>query len=116
MKAEKRRHPRFCPSGILADIYLTQHDIGEDIHMQGCLIDMSYSGIRIKLPAAMPEKVNQSQIKITLTLPNSNLTCCIKGEIRHIGASTEVGLHYAEQHKEQDVDEFMFECIRNIKR
>ena len=78
------------------------------------MLDMSYSGIRIKLTSAMPDNLTDSDVKISLKLPNSDVSCIIKGHIRHISESTELGLQYASHHKEGDVDQFMFECVRKV--
>lgn len=78
------------------------------------MVDMSYSGIRIRLLSEMPQNLPDSNVKIVLTLPSSGICCTIKGSIRHINADSEVGLHYSDYHKENEVDAFMFECVKHM--
>jgi len=114
MKTDKRTHPRLSLKGVHANITISSALSEDNIHLEGNMVDMSYSGIRIKLLSEMPQNLPDSNVKIVLTLPNSDVSCTIKGAIRHINNNAEVGLHYREHHKEDDVDAFMFECVKHI--
>lgn len=116
---DKRKYPRFSLKGVHANIMISNPADDSSICLEGSMVDMSYSGIRIKLNAAMPQhlpagNVKSSNVKIILTLPNSGMCCTIKGAIRHINTASEVGLHYSDYHKENEVDAFMFECIKHV--
>ena len=115
MSKNNRRHVRFNPKGLMATITIYQPLIDEDIHLQGNVIDMSYSGIRIKLLSAMPADISQSKIKIAVTMPKSGIAITIKGSIRHFNEEAEYGMHYSEDHNEHAVDDFMFECIKTAE-
>ena len=116
---DKRKYPRFSLKGVHANIMISNPADDSSICLEGSMVDMSYSGIRIKLNAAMPQhlpagNVKSSNVKIILTLPSSGMCCTIKGAIRHINTESEVGLHYSDYHKENEVDAFMFECIKHV--
>ncbi|MEQ3639035.1 MAG: PilZ domain-containing protein [Alteromonas sp.] len=118
--SDKRKYPRFSLKGVHANIMISNPANDTSICLEGSMVDMSYSGIRIKLDAAMPEllpacNVKSSKVKIILTLPSSGMCCTIKGAIRHINTESEVGLHYSDYHKENEVDAFMFECIKHVE-
>ena len=112
MPIDNRRHVRFNPKGLKATITIYQPLVNEDIHLQGRVIDMSYSGIRIKLLSAMPADLSESKIKIALIMPKSGMSITIKGSIRHFNEQAEYGMSYSEDHSEHAVDDFMFECIK----
>lgn len=111
---DKRKHPRFYPKDVHAAIVISNPENEDRIYLEGNMLDMSYSGVRIKLSSAMPQNLPDSNVKIVLTMPNSGVCCTIKGAIRHINDQSDFGLHYADHHDEQDVDAFMFECIKHI--
>ncbi len=112
MEAEKRRHPRFNPKGITASICIIPPSPDEEVSLQGTIVDMSYSGVKIKLSSAMPEDLPKSKIRIDLTLPESGIPFTINGVIKHISEPSECGFHYSEHHSEDEVDELMFECVK----
>ena len=112
MSKESRRHVRFNPKGLKATITICQPLINEDLHLQGDVIDMSYSGIKIKLLSAMPSDLPESKIIIVVTMPKSGISITIKGSIRHFNEEAEYGMHYSEDQNEHAVDDFMFECIK----
>jgi hypothetical protein len=114
MNTDKRQHPRLSLKGVHANITISNALSEDSIHLEGDMVDMSYSGIRIKLLSEMPQNLPASNVKIVLTLPNSDISCTIKGAIRHISNNAEVGMHYRDYHKEDDVDAFMFECVKHI--
>ena len=112
MEAEQRKHPRFNPKGLTAKIDLISLSSDEVLHLKGTIVDMSYSGIKIKLSADMPVEISESKIKIHLTLPDTNIPVTINGVIKHKSKQSEFGLHYSEHHSEDEVDHLMFECIK----
>jgi hypothetical protein len=115
MSKDNRRHVRFNPKGLKATITIYQPLVDEDIHLQGSIIDLSYSGIRIKLLSAIPADLPESKIKIAVTMPKSGISITIKGSIRHFNEEAEYGVHYSEDHNEHTVDDFMFECIKTTE-
>jgi hypothetical protein len=114
MSADNRRHFRFCPEGLKAEIALIDLQTNKQVHLQGQVVDMSYSGIRIKLSSPMPANMPESQVKITVTMPKSGMTVNIKGSVRHMSQQAEYGVGYSHDHSEQEVDAFMFECIKTL--
>ncbi len=114
MEFEKRRHPRFSPIGLTATIDLSPVSSDEEIHLQGTVIDLSYSGIKIKLFSEMPEELPKSKIKIYLTIPDTGIQVTINGMVKHVNNKSEYGLKYSEQNAEQEVDALMFECIKSV--
>lgn len=112
MKIDLRNHPRFKPEALDADITITPPEPDEIIHLQGNVIDMSYSGIKIKLFSAIPNDIPESQIKIKLMLPELNVPATINGVIKHLNSDAECGIGYDDNLSENEIDDLMFECIK----
>ncbi|MCP4271934.1 MAG: PilZ domain-containing protein [Gammaproteobacteria bacterium] len=112
MEAEQRKHPRFNPKGLVVTIDLMPLSSEEHLYLEGTIIDMSYSGIKIRLSSEMPAQVPESKIKIHLTLPDSDIPVTINGVIKHKSEKSEFGLHYSDHHSEDQVDNLMFECVK----
>jgi len=113
MIQEKRKYPRFNPRGLVANISLILPSNNKEVNLSGTIIDMSYSGFKIKLDSALPVDAAESKLRVQLTLPDSNLPITISGVIKHFNHHSECGLHYANHHDESDVDDLMFECIKS---
>ncbi|MFT6898782.1 MAG: hypothetical protein ACJA13_003209 [Paraglaciecola sp.] len=109
---EKRKHVRFEPTGLLAIITIYPPFPHEKILLQGVVLDMSGSGIRIKLFSAMPTDIPESKMEINLTLPKSAFPIAIKGVIRHVNPQSEIGFKFADDNEKQEVDDLLFECIK----
>jgi hypothetical protein len=109
---ENRKHVRFEPKGLLAIITISPPYPHEKILLQGLVVDMSCSGIRIKLFTAMPADIPESKVEIHLNVPESAFPIAIKGVIRHVNLDSEWGLKFAENHPKQEVDDLLFECIK----
>ncbi len=73
---------------------------------------MSYSGIKIKLPAAMSENIPQSKSRIDIKIQGSGIPITIRGVIKHWKDDSVFGLHYSHEHPENEVGDLMFECIK----
>lgn len=112
MDTDKRKHPRFSPNGLEANINIDLPPPGGEINLEGTVIDMSYTGVKIKLNHPFNTNISESQILINLTLPESGVPVSIRGVIKHISPEAEYGLQYSEMHSEQNVDDLMFECIK----
>ncbi len=112
MSSDNRRHVRYNPKGLKATIIIYQPLVNENIHLQGDVINMSNSGIKIKLLSAMPTDICESKIIIAVTMPKSGIPITIKGSIRHFNEEAEYGMRYLEDQNEHAVDDFMFECIK----
>jgi hypothetical protein len=109
---EKRKHERFEHKGVLANIIIYQASPLEKISLQGVVVDMSYSGIKIKLFSAIPTDIGESKMEIHLTLPKSALPIAIKGVIRHVNPRSEMGFKFAEDQAKQEIDDLFFECVK----
>jgi c-di-GMP-binding flagellar brake protein YcgR len=112
MSADRRKHVRIQAKDIQAAIILTDEH-GLEAEMLGELLDMSYSGVRIKLREPMPADLPDGNISIVLTMPESGIKAKIKGFLRHTIEPSHLGLEYVDEHHEHSVDEFLFECIRH---
>ena len=112
MDTDKRKHLRFNPQGLSANITIEPPLPDDEIILQGTVVDMSYSGIKIKLSAAMPENIPESNIRIDMKMPESGIPITIRGSIKHWNEQSECGLHYSVDHPENEVDDLMFECIK----
>jgi len=112
---DKRKHVRFEPKSILANITLYPASLHEEILLQGVVVDMSYSGIKIKLFSAIPADIGESKMEIHLTLPKSTLPIAIKGMIRHVNPHSEMGFKFAEDSAKQEIDDLLFECVKMTK-
>jgi hypothetical protein len=112
METEKRIHPRFCPNGLNATITLVPPAPNKELILEGTIIDMSYSGIKIKLKSPINSDLSESEIKINFIIPESGLPVSIHGVIKHLNDHSECGLQYSAQHTENKIDDVMFECIK----
>ena len=112
MEADKRIHQRFNPEGLAAHIIIDPPPPDEAIIIDGLVVDMSYSGIKIKLKQPFMQDVEEAELRISIVLPESGVTVSIHGLIKHVQAQHEFGLQYAERHTEDELDNLMFECVK----
>jgi len=111
MDTDNRRHPRFNPAGLIADITIEPNSLEKKLTLKGTVIDMSYSGIKIKLNTPISNDIPESEILINITMPESGVPITIHGIIKHYTKHSECGFQYTKS-KEQNVDNLMFECIK----
>lgn len=112
MEADKRSHKRFNPEGIVAHIIIDPPPPDDEIVIDGVVVDMSYSGIKIKLNQPLVHEIKEAELRISITLPESGVSVSIHGMIRHIQEMHQCGLQYAQQHTEDELDSLMFECVK----
>ena len=62
----------------------------------------------------MPDDIPKSKITITVTMPKSGLPVIIKGIIKRLDNQSECGIQYFKEHPNEEVDNLLFECIKNI--
>ena len=115
MTTDNRSQPRFNPEGLIAKITISPPPPLGTIILEGKIINISYTGIKIKLTAAMPTDIPESKMKINLTLPGSEIPIVIHGIIKHWNEGTEYGISYAQQDNENDIENLMFECIKLVE-
>jgi len=113
--SEKRKHVRFEPKGVLANIIISPPSPHNIILLQGVVVDISYSGIKIKLSCAIPVNIPPSKIKINLILHKLAFPIVIKGLIRYVNPWFEMGFKFAEDNAKHEIDDLLFECIKMIK-
>lgn len=113
MENNRRKHSRFEPGNLSAIINLTQASSHEDIIIEGKVINLSYTGIKIKLKKAVPNNILLNKIKINLILPQSGIPISIHGAIKHFTGNTVCGMQFSENHPEHEVDGLMLECIKS---
>ena len=110
MSSERRNHPRLILDGLLTSKVANQSLNKENVII-GDIIDISYSGIRVKLKKPLTAKIND-HIVISLTLPECGTPLTIHGNLKHQDSATEFGLHYIDNHPDTSVDDLLFECIK----
>jgi c-di-GMP-binding flagellar brake protein YcgR len=113
MEAERRQSPRFNPEGLKASIFLDAPD-QDTINMEGKVIDISHTGVKIKLKEPMPISVDR-KIRIEFLLPESGIPFSISGVLKHHNSAGEMGLHYMDCPVVEALDNFIFECIKLAK-
>ncbi|RLA22659.1 MAG: PilZ domain-containing protein [Gammaproteobacteria bacterium] len=111
MYAEKRLHPRVKPKNLTAHITINRPP-DETLAMDGTVVDLSYSGIKIKLSTPLIAEIND-QITINLQLPKSGIPIRIHGVVVHRRSAIECGLHFVDQPPRQAIDDLMFECVKH---
>ncbi len=109
MKTERRDHQRVKTSSIPADIF-PMHPTEQEVALSGEIIDISRTGIRIRLDKALGKVVNEN-LKITMKLPDTGAPFTVHGKLKHQHSDTEYGVHYIQQ-VEGSIDDLLFECIQ----
>lgn len=109
MSAEKRQHRRIIPNGLKANILVNQR-ADEEMALNGEILDISLTGIRIKLKEPLHNPDN-GKVKITLILPESGAPFTVHGILKHQPSNSEYGVHYT-NHAQGSIDDLMFECVK----
>jgi len=109
MKPERRRHLRSKPQNIKANI-LALNSSEPEISLSGEILDISRTGIRIKLSKPLGKSVNDN-LKITMVLPDSGIPFTVHGTLKHLHSDTEYGVHVT-HHVDGSVDDLLFECVK----
>jgi hypothetical protein len=112
MTIDKRKHARIKPDDLSAVITISPPAPDNQITLKGLVLDMSASGIKIKLFSAMPANIPKSKIKIDMVMPKSGLPITIKGIIKRLDNQSECGIKYHQEHPDKTLDNLMFECIK----
>jgi len=109
MKTERRRHRREKPQNIQANIFAL-HPTEPEIPLSGEILDISRTGIRIKLSKPLGKDVNDN-LKITMVLPDSGIPFTVHGTLKHLHSDTEYGVHVT-HHVDGSIDDLLFECVK----
>jgi PilZ domain len=113
MTASDRRHsPRFNPKGLKANIVLESSP--DMMNLEGEVVDISLTGVKIRLNSPMPD-CNDNKIRINFLLPESGIPFSISGILKHQLKPTELGFQYVDSPVVEELDIFMFECIKLVK-
>ncbi len=112
MTIDKRQYPRLNPIDLLAKIKLTPAPPGSAYVIEGVVVDLSYSGVKIKLFEGLSQDISENSIKIFITLPDSGVELTINGVLKHLGQDAECGFKFSAVSEDEQVDELMFECIK----
>lgn len=107
MKPEKRIHKRIKPKGLQAGLIFNSEQ--QEIALDADIIDISYTGIRVKLKHPIAADM-VGNIRINMLLPESNTPFCVHGILKHQASNDECGLHYVD-HVHGSIDDLMFECV-----
>jgi len=108
---EKRQFPRFKTQGLNAVLTFYQANSTEQLVLEGEVVDMSLTGIKIKLFSALPAGLSDSKINITLRYVHSKVPMNINGVIRH-RTSLQCGMQFTQEMAKQAADDLLFECTR----
>ncbi|WP_031433461.1 PilZ domain-containing protein [Methylomarinum vadi] len=109
MKPDRRRHHRVKPKKMQVAVY-PDHPCDQETSLNAEILDISRSGIRIKLSQPAQTRVNE-KIKITMILPESGEPFSVHGILKHQHLDGEYGVHYTD-HAEGSIDDMLFECIK----
>lgn len=109
MYAKKRSHPRVEPENLPAHIVIVRPP-DQELNVDEVVVDLSYSGIKIKLEAPLIAEIND-QVMIDLKLPKSGIPIHIRGLVKHRSSSLECGLHFIDQPPRKFIDDLIFECM-----
>lgn len=109
---EKRRYPRYKTTKLKALIILSPTADDVELQIEGEVLDMSMSGLKIKLHAPLPVDLGEARIKILLSSAHSKVPMQISGMIRYQSLSTQYGLQFAADNAPQAINDFLFECAR----
>lgn len=110
MNRDQRQHARFNPEGLMARVTL-EHEALDQIYVNGEVINISHSGIRLKLAEPLHAQIND-KIKIQLILPESGIPLTIRGIIKHEITENEFGLHYDNPPSKNDYEDIILECFK----
>ena len=105
---EKRQHPRYSPTELKAAITLNEPPPA--VNLYGMVVDISLSGIKIKLDVPHAEDL-RGDIKISLFLPDAEIPIFFKGVMKYV-KDGDVGLHYLEYPIGETLNKFMFDCMK----
>ncbi len=109
MKPNRRSNQRIKPRNLRADVLPSAakpHEKSVDAH----IIDISKSGIRIKVDSPMQCEIGD-YIKITMSLPDSGNPFTIHGKITRQPDHSELGIQYT-GFQDRSIDDMLFECIK----
>ncbi len=109
---DNRAHPRFNPNGLPVSISFDPPPPDEKFRVDGMVLNMSYTGIKIKLNSPLNIDIPECTLLINLSLPGSGVPVTIKGVIKHLSNDSMFGIEYTEKNLENEVDDLMFECIK----
>ena len=107
MTTEKRNHKRIKPKNLQAGLIFDSEN--QEISLDADIVDISYSGIRVKLKHPIVANM-VGNIRINMILPESNTAFCIHGILKHQTEDDECGLNYVD-HIDGSIDDVMFECL-----
>lgn len=110
MTQDQRQYPRYQPQGIQASITI-EHPPHDPLCTNGDIIDISCTGIKIKLSTPLSEIID-GKIKIVFVLPDSGTVLTITGIIKHQQEPSECGFQYENNLSEDMFNDLMFECIK----
>lgn len=108
---ERRLHPRVCPQGLRATIFVDSQPV--PLSFEGDVLDISLTGIKIKLDK--PSGDLDGNIKIALALPDTGIPLTISGVLKHQRNLSEVGLHYIDRPDNDKLDRLLFECTKLVR-
>lgn len=109
MTVEKRSHRRIKPQGLQAGLAFASKQSPQEVSLEADIIDISYSGIRVKLKHPLSHAI-AGNVKITMLLPESKTPFSVHGILKHLQNEHICGLHYVD-HVDGSIDDLMFECI-----
>jgi len=107
MTTQKPVLNRLKQQGLQAGMTFNSTD--QEIALDAEIIDISYTGIRVKVKEPVLSKIN-GHIRLTMILPESGTPFTVHGILKHSVDDVEFDLHYVD-HVEGSIDDLMFECL-----
>ena len=109
---EKRQYPRYKTTKLkaLVSLFISPHSA--PVQIEGDVLDVSMTGVKIKLHSELPANLGEAKVKISLSSLHSKVPMQINGMIRYKSLTTQFGLQFAADNAPQDISDFLFECAR----
>ena len=110
---EKRQYPRYKTTKLkaLVSLFISPHTVSVEI--EGDVLDVSMTGVKIKLYGELPANLGEARVKISLSSAHSKVPMQINGMIRYKSLTTQYGLQFAADNAPQAINDFLFECARS---
>jgi len=111
MKKERRSQNRVIPKDLQANIHqIDAH--AQEMSLNAEIMDISRTGIRIKLNKPLKKSLNK--IKISMHLPDSGTPFSVNCILKNQHSDKEYGLSYTDdnRHTQKSIDDMLFQCVK----
>ncbi len=111
MKKERGSQNRVIPKGLRVNIH--QIDIpAQEVTLNAEIMDISRTGIRIRLNKPLNKVLNK--VKISIHLPDSGTPFSVNCIIKNQHSDKEYDLCYLDEnhHTQKSIDDMLFQCVK----